>query len=119
MAGYGDEAFIEVFYAKLGKHYLSPHVDGLRALFKKNTQRRTWPAVRDRRSAEAHPRGTPAETESKGRRIMKRRCNAHLLVALALYWLGAGVAFHLGVLRAMVQRAEEIARAVPYMHEVE
>lgn len=34
LAGYGDAAFLEVFYNKLGKHYLQPHEDGLKSLFK-------------------------------------------------------------------------------------
>jgi hypothetical protein len=33
LAGYGFDAFIEVFYAKLGKHYMQPHAEGLRRLF--------------------------------------------------------------------------------------
>jgi hypothetical protein len=35
LAGYGIKPFLEVFYAKLGKHYLSPHEKDLRTLFKK------------------------------------------------------------------------------------
>ena len=30
---YGTQSFLEVFYAKLGKHYLIPHEQGLRSLF--------------------------------------------------------------------------------------
>ena len=37
-----------------------------------------------------------------------------------LVWLGAGAVFYLGVLpRAMVQRAEDAVRAIPYVHEVD
>lgn len=34
LIGYGIDAFLEVFYAKLGKVYLQPHEAGLRAFFK-------------------------------------------------------------------------------------
>lgn len=34
IAGYGFEQFIRVFYEKMGKHYLQPHENGLRSLFK-------------------------------------------------------------------------------------
>ena len=55
--------------------------------------------------------------------MTKRRCKTHLLIALALYWLvwfGSAAGFYLGVLpRAMVQRAEDAVRAIPYMHEVD
>lgn len=34
LVGYGDDAFIEAFKAKLGAHYLSNHEDGLRSVFK-------------------------------------------------------------------------------------
>ncbi len=30
LAGYGDDAFIEVFYERLGKVYMGPHEAGLR-----------------------------------------------------------------------------------------
>ncbi len=33
LAGYGIEPFLEVFYAKMGRHYLTPHENGLRTLF--------------------------------------------------------------------------------------
>lgn len=33
LIGYGDEAFIEVFYKHLGAHYLKPHEAGLRRVF--------------------------------------------------------------------------------------
>lgn len=31
---YGDDAFINNFYEFLGKHYMQPHEQGLRSLFK-------------------------------------------------------------------------------------
>ncbi|EBA18365.1 hypothetical protein RSK20926_11619 [Roseobacter sp. SK209-2-6] len=34
MTGYGADAFLEVFYEKLGKSYMQPHEQGLRSLFK-------------------------------------------------------------------------------------
>ena len=34
LTGYGDDAFLEVFY-KLGKHYMHPHEKGLRNLFER------------------------------------------------------------------------------------
>lgn len=33
MTGYGVEAFLKVFYEKLGKAYMQPHEQGLRDLF--------------------------------------------------------------------------------------
>lgn len=33
LVGYGADAFIKVFYEKLGKHYMQPHEAGLRTLF--------------------------------------------------------------------------------------
>ncbi len=33
LAGYGDEAFLALFYAKLGQSYLKPHEGALRELF--------------------------------------------------------------------------------------
>ena len=30
LAGYGDDAFIKMFYTQLGKHYMLPHEKGLR-----------------------------------------------------------------------------------------
>lgn len=33
MTGYGVEAFLKVFYEKLGKSYMQPHEQGLRDLF--------------------------------------------------------------------------------------
>jgi hypothetical protein len=33
LAGYGTEAFLKVFYEKLGQSYLKPHEDGLRSVF--------------------------------------------------------------------------------------
>lgn len=32
LAGYGDDAFIKVFYDKLGQHYMGPHESGMRSL---------------------------------------------------------------------------------------
>lgn len=34
LVGYGVEGFLKVFYEKMGKHYMQPHEDGLRLLFK-------------------------------------------------------------------------------------
>lgn len=34
MAGYGDDAFIKVFYEKLGEHYMRDHEAGLRSFLK-------------------------------------------------------------------------------------
>lgn len=34
ICGYGPDRFIEWFYANLGKHYLRPHEDAMRSLFK-------------------------------------------------------------------------------------
>jgi hypothetical protein len=33
MAGYGADAFLQVFYEHMGRHYLEPHEKGLRSLF--------------------------------------------------------------------------------------
>lgn len=33
LAGYGANAFLEVFYKQMGRHYLQPHEKGLRSLF--------------------------------------------------------------------------------------
>jgi hypothetical protein len=33
LAGYGADAFLAVFYEKLGKAYMQPHEAGLRSLF--------------------------------------------------------------------------------------
>lgn len=33
LVGYGFDAFIKVFYAHMGKHYMQPHEDGLKSLF--------------------------------------------------------------------------------------
>lgn len=33
LPSYGTDSFLECFYTKLGKHYLSPHEKGLRSLF--------------------------------------------------------------------------------------
>lgn len=34
LAGYGIDGFLKVFYEQMGKHYLQPHEQGLRSLFK-------------------------------------------------------------------------------------
>lgn len=34
IVGYGDDAFLEVFYNHMGKSYLKPHEEGLRSLFR-------------------------------------------------------------------------------------
>ena len=34
LVGYGDDAFIQVFYEKLGKAYMQDHEQGLRKFFK-------------------------------------------------------------------------------------
>jgi len=34
LVSYGVDGFLEVFYTKMGKHYLQPHEAGLRLLFK-------------------------------------------------------------------------------------
>lgn len=34
LAGYGDDAFLKMFYEKLGKSYLEPHEQGLRSFLK-------------------------------------------------------------------------------------
>lgn len=34
LVGYGDDVFLKVFYAHLGKAYMEPHEQGLRELFK-------------------------------------------------------------------------------------
>lgn len=33
LAGYGADAFLKVFYEKMGRAYLEPHEKGLRSLF--------------------------------------------------------------------------------------
>lgn len=33
MAGYGADAFLKVFYQKLGRYYMEPHEKGIRTLF--------------------------------------------------------------------------------------
>lgn len=33
LAGYGVDHFLEVFYVKMGRHYLEPHEAGVRSLF--------------------------------------------------------------------------------------
>lgn len=55
--------------------------------------------------------------------MTKRRHNEQLYTGLALYWiiwLGAAAVYYLGLLpRAMVERAEDAVRAIPYVHEVD
>lgn len=34
LAGYGADPFLKVFYKSMGRHYLEPHEEGLRSLFK-------------------------------------------------------------------------------------
>jgi len=34
LVGYGDDAFVKVFYEHLGKSYMQPHEAGLRLFFK-------------------------------------------------------------------------------------
>lgn len=34
LVGYGVNPFLEVFYKKLGKHYMEPYESGVRTLFK-------------------------------------------------------------------------------------
>ncbi len=43
LAGYGHDEFLKVFYEKMGKHYLQPHENGLRSLFK--SVREQLPAI--------------------------------------------------------------------------
>lgn len=51
LVGYGVDPFLEVFYAKLGKHYMQPHEAGLRTLFE--SVRQTVPGIL-RRTDDAH-----------------------------------------------------------------
>jgi hypothetical protein len=46
LAGYGDNAFIEMFYKSLGKHYMQPYEDGLRS-FLKTIRSAVAPALND------------------------------------------------------------------------
>lgn len=34
LAGYGDDAFMKVFYEHLGEHYMKPHDAGMRSFLK-------------------------------------------------------------------------------------
>ncbi len=34
LVGYDFDSFVNVFYEKMGKHYMKPHEDGLREFFK-------------------------------------------------------------------------------------
>jgi hypothetical protein len=46
LVGYGDDAFIKVFYEKLGKAYMREHEQGLRSFFK--SIREMMPSFLDR-----------------------------------------------------------------------
>lgn len=46
LVGYGTNAFLEVFYAKMGRAYLEPHEAGLRTLFE--SIRNQIPSILDR-----------------------------------------------------------------------
>ncbi|MDH7640548.1 hypothetical protein [Sphingomonas oryzagri] len=64
LAGYGDDAFLRVFYKQMGESYLKPYEAGLRSLFKRikntvpealhqiNDARRLLRAQQDRREAQ-------------------------------------------------------------------
>ncbi|GJE78139.1 hypothetical protein [Methylorubrum suomiense] len=49
LVGYGDEAFLRVFYKHLGQSYMKPHEAGLRSLFKR--VRADMPSILDRFNA--------------------------------------------------------------------
>lgn len=49
LVGYGDDAFLRVFYEKLGQSYMRPHEAGLRSLFKR--VRADMPFILDRFNA--------------------------------------------------------------------
>lgn len=49
LAGYGANAFLKVFYEKMGRHYMEPHEAGLRSLF--DTIRSELPPIMRRMSA--------------------------------------------------------------------
>lgn len=49
LAGYGTDAFLEVFYTHMGRHYLKPHEAGLRSLFE--TIRSELPSIIKRHKA--------------------------------------------------------------------
>ncbi len=34
LAGYDMDSFLRIFYAELGKHYMEPHENGMRSVFK-------------------------------------------------------------------------------------
>ena len=65
LVGYGTDTFLDAFYSKLGKHYLSPHEHGIRTLFEK-IKEEIRPALgacnRARKAIEPKP-PTPADTE--------------------------------------------------------
>lgn len=64
LAGYDDDAFVKVFYAHLGSHYLKPHEAGLRELFR--TVRQHVPAMlRDVDRARAVLAGHDVEEEDR------------------------------------------------------
>ena len=44
LAGYGIDAFLQVFYKQLGKCYMEPHEEGLRKLFE-NIEKECRPAM--------------------------------------------------------------------------
>lgn len=46
LTGYGIDPFLKVFYEKMGAHYLKPHEEGLRSLFK--SVREAIPRILDR-----------------------------------------------------------------------
>ena len=45
LVGYGDDAFLDMFYRNLGKHYMQPHEQGLRQLFE-TIRREVVPAIK-------------------------------------------------------------------------
>lgn len=50
LAGYGIDAFLKVFYEKMGRSYLEQHAYGLRSLFK-NIQNTITPTIKEIRQA--------------------------------------------------------------------
>lgn len=44
LAGYGDDAFIKMFYKDLGEHYMKPHEAGMR-LFLKSVREMAGPII--------------------------------------------------------------------------
>ncbi|WP_310643440.1 hypothetical protein [Limnohabitans sp.] len=49
LSGYGADAFLKVFYAQMGRHYMEPHESGLRSLF--DTIRTELPPIMKRMRA--------------------------------------------------------------------